>query len=725
MGCGSSVPSSDEMSIAQPVSVRAVKRVEPSIAFGGNLNGNGNGNGVDGNRGQHRQTQDGGEHTDKASLSPVVVTDKTTIGMRRQQQLDMNSNHHAKGAISTQVLFPAVPQSEGIGMRIPAGRVHPSDADPELSQSTSYFDTHSTLQLHQMTAPGTLPGAAYTPPLSRGSSAIDINAASKGSRPQLKVHPSRPQHLGPPLIVAYPSHNIDIHDVSPASGDKDVRMSPLTPLRSRDVISPKDHAALGLASASMAGVPSQLFGDERSQVLRAEHEVIINRRHGHATATHGSISEMATTPFPAPISPLAVKAVTYAQPNTVQQQLRTTGFGVDPVIHAYRNASDGVNASAAGAKSSQQLGFRHHYSSGAGVGGTGGDGSSDPVSLTMHTHTHMHTSHYPEETQGGRLSPSMSASLLPHQVDRGVGGGLGGGEHTVIGSTLGSVGGMGGDRDRDLSHTYTYHALISHTRAGVDAEEERERAEQRDRAEEERERKLRIIAAQKQRVAGGTMHGAGIDSLGSTQTRQMLGEAGDALYDRSQVKNLSAYGYAYHATRMAAHRAGGGQHSVLHSYAYAADGAGGPLDATDALYSRMGAESPDPLMDMEMHQDEPSMMAGGDASRVGGMGGIGGAVRFGGTEFESSRIGSRMQQSSPLPASPAPHARQLLSQQLQQPQGNGSPNHVVGTIDTTPPRASMGDSSASAISSGSKTDVAATHKLQVPIRRDSSSVSTG
>lgn len=99
--------------------------------------------------------------------------------------------------------------------------------------------------------------------------------------------------------------------------------------------------------------------------------------------------------------------------------------------------------------------------------------------------------------------------------------------------------------DMEESHTYTYHALISHTRAGVEAEEERLRERARERAEEERERAFRAHS-------------------------RLRPPPHELLYDRSQALNYSAYAYATRVTRTP-HLPHGGGHSVLHSYAAGPD----------------------------------------------------------------------------------------------------------------------------------------------------------
>jgi hypothetical protein len=182
-----------------------------------------------------------------------------------------------------------------------------------------------------------------------------------------------------------------------------------------------------------------------------------------------------------------------------------------------------------------------------------------------------------------------------------------------------------------LSHTYTYHTLISHTRAGVEAEEERLRLEARERAEEARERKLRdmaqqaaadVLAASSVAIGGGgpassssvprfSAHGGNNSgAIGSPATTlgRVLGlpgarDPGDALYDRSQVKNLSAYGYVSHATRVT-HRPYGGQHSVLHSYARSlgGEGLGGDMDG-----GGRGSPSPD-----DAEEEEDGLLPGDD-----------------------------------------------------------------------------------------------------------------
>lgn len=327
---------------------------------------------------------------------------------------------------------------------------------------------------------------------------------------------------------------------------------------------PKEHhPSLGLSSfsavstaggvtssaggAGAGGGGAQTFGDERSMVLRAHHEAIINRRHGGGGGggedrRGGGVADAAHTSY-------------------ALQHFPNPGFG-----------NGGPRA---------PVSPTHTVLAGGGRGSLLASGS-------------------------GRTSPSVSDMPAPSDVDAGhhhhhrldFGGGAGGGGGGSTGG--GGAGGRDPERDPELSHTYTYHTLISHTRGGVDAEEERERMLERDRAEEERERKLREMviahragaAASGRTAAGG---GSGAPESPLTVVRRLAGSPGgpgrDSLYDRSQVINVSAYGYAHHATRHT-HRAGGGAHSVLHSY------------AASARHHRGGSGvSPDPLGEHDHEHD--------------------------------------------------------------------------------------------------------------------------
>jgi hypothetical protein len=304
------------------------------------------------------------------------------------------------------------------------------------------------------------------------------------------------------------------------------------------------------------GVGAQTFGDERSMVMRAHHEAIINRRHGGGGGGGGRGGGGGSG-----------------------------GGGAINTAHTFSYA------------------LQHVPSTGGGGGGRG-----SPHAPVSPTHTVL-AGGGRGSLASGRTSPSLSdmpagSDVDPghhHRLGFGSGGGGGGGGG---GSALGGGGHRDPERDPELSHTYTYHTLISHTRGGVDAEEERERLLERERAEEERERKLRemVLAHRAGVAANGRLGGSGSGAPESplTVVRRLAGSPGahgnDSLYDRSQVINVSAYGYAHHATRHT-HRPGGG-HSVLHSYAASArhhrGGGGGGVG---------GADSPDPLGEHDHEHD--------------------------------------------------------------------------------------------------------------------------
>jgi hypothetical protein len=159
-----------------------------------------------------------------------------------------------------------------------------------------------------------------------------------------------------------------------------------------------------------------------------------------------------------------------------------------------------------------------------------------------------HREHHLDPSQHRSHSPTQSElSRVEYTAN---GRGFGGGDEM-------GEGGDEGGQEPSHTHTYTYHTLISHTRAGIEAEEERLRERARELAEEQREK-----------------------ALARAQAKRSSADQ-EQLYDKSQVINTSAYGYTHHTTRTAYHA-----QSVLHSYA--ADLAPGVDDPDGTLLGEDG-----------------------------------------------------------------------------------------------------------------------------------------
>jgi len=260
-----------------------------------------------------------------------------------------------------------------------------------------------------------------------------------------------------------------------------------------------------------------------------------------------------STPTPTPHTPIAGQTLDNPSPNNSS----TPAPGVGDA--RTRASSSFVSGSRGGAR---DLGMALDASIELSTGGAMSTLDGGTQSQTHRKHSEWQGSVTIAPSADGRISPSISAM-----------NGMASGNHTMMhtytgfgGSlALGSVGG-GAEISRTgaASSIIGHQTVLSHTRAPhamgglIDVADTLEEEARQARIELEKERKLAAKLTAEARV------------------RQKLHPM-DSLYDRSQVINLSSYGYAHHTTRTYRPQ------SVLHSYA--------------ASYHRAaGADSPDPTL---------------------------------------------------------------------------------------------------------------------------------